>query len=174
MRWLSILVIALALVAAGCGGSDDESAASDETTVEETLTEETSEESTTEDEATTDGDADFNFADEDCQSLVAAFLGVSQAFAAAAGGSDAELEEQAEAFGEFADDVPDEISDDVATLAAAYGQYIEVIQDAGIEPGQIPTAEQAQELSEALESVGTTDVTAASERLSAWTTENCN
>ena len=170
MRWLSILVIALALVAAGCGGSDDESAASDETTVEETLTEET----TTEDDATTDGDADFNFADEDCQSLVAAFLGVSQAFAAAAGGSDAELEEQADAFAEFADDVPDEISDDVATLAAAYGQYIEVIQDAGIEPGQIPTAEQAQELSEALESVGTADVNAASERLGAWTTENCS
>ena len=169
MRWLSILVIALALVAAGCGGSDDESAASDETTLEETLTEET-----TTDEETTDGDADFDFADEDCQSLVAAFLGVSQAFAAAAGGSDAELEEQTEAFAEFADDVPDEISDDVATLAAAYGQYVEVIQEAGIEPGQIPTAEQAQELSEALESVGTADVTAASERLGAWTTENCS
>ena len=172
MRWLSILVIALALVAAGCGG-DDEPSASDDTTIEETLTDETTDETTTDDE-TTDGDADFDFADEDCQSLVAAFLGVSQAFAAAAGGSDAELEEQAEAFSEFADDVPDEISDDVATLAAAYGQYIEVIQDAGIEPGEIPTAEQAQELSEALESVGTADVTAASERLSAWTTENCS
>ena len=170
MRWLSILVIALALVAAGCGGSDDESSASDETTVEETLTEET----TTGDETTTDGDTDFNFADEDCQSLVAAFLGVSQAFAAAAGGSDAELEEQAEAFAQYADDVPDEISADVQTLADAYGQYIDVLQDAGIEPGQIPTAEQAQELSAALESVGTADVTAASERLSAWTTENCS
>ncbi len=172
MRWLSILVLALALVAAGCGGSDDEPSASDDTTVEETLTDETTDE-TTEDTGT-DTDADFNFADEDCQSLVAAFLGVSQAFAAAAGGSDAELEEQAEAFAEFADDVPEEISDDVATLAAAYGQYIEVIQDAGIEPGEIPTAEQAQELAEALESVGTADVTAASERLSAWTTENCS
>jgi ABC-type Zn uptake system ZnuABC Zn-binding protein ZnuA len=166
MRWLSILVIALALVAAGCGGSDDESAASDETTI--------TEESTTEDHGTTAADAEFNFADEDCQSLVAAFLGVSQAFAAAAGGSDSELEAQAEAFAEYADDVPDEISDDVATLAAAYGQYIEVIQEAGIEPGQIPTAAQAQELSEALESVGTADVTAASERLSAWTTANCS
>ena len=172
MRWLSIVAIALALVAAGCGGSDDESSASDETTIEETLTDETTDETTTEDGETTD--ADFDFADEDCQSLVAAFLGVSQAFAAAAGGTDAEFQEQAEAFAEFADDVPDEISDDVATLAAAYGQYIEVIQDAGIEPGEIPTAEQAQELSEALESVGTADVTAASERLSAWTTENCS
>ena len=38
LRWLSILVVALALVAAGCGGSDDASAATDETTIEETTT----------------------------------------------------------------------------------------------------------------------------------------
>jgi hypothetical protein len=173
MRWLSILVLALALVAAGCGG-DDESSASDDTTIEETLTDETTDETTTDDGDTTDADADFDFADEDCRSLVAAFLGVSQAFAAAAGGTDSELQEQAEAFAEYADDVPEEIQADVQTLADAYGQYIEVIQDAGIQPGQIPTAAQAQELSEALESVGTADVTAASERLSAWTTENCS
>ena len=169
MRWLSILVLAVSLVAAGCGGSDDESSAAEETTIEETLTEDT----TTEDEATTEGEADFDFADEDCQSLVAAYLGVSQAFAAAAGATDDELQEQAEAFSEFADDVPEEIRADVQTLADAYGEYIAVLQDAGLEPGEIPSAEQAQELSEALESVGTADVTAASERLSTWTTENC-
>jgi hypothetical protein len=173
MRWLSILVLAFALVVSGCGGSDDDSAASGDTAIEETTTTETTTDETTTEDDGTDTDADFDFADEDCRSLVAAFLGVSQAFAAAAGGSDAELEEQAEAFAEYADDVPDEISDDVATLAAAYGQYIEVLQDAGIQPGQIPTAEQAQQLQDALASVGTADVTAASERLSAWTTENC-
>jgi len=172
MRWLSILVLAVALVAAGCGGSDDESAASDETTVEETLTETATDETTTED-ASTDTDADFNFADEDCRSLVAAFVAVGSAFSAAAGGSDG-LAEQAEAFAQFADDVPEEIRADVETLAAAYSQYVEVVQDAGIQPGQIPTAEQAQQLSDALESVGTADVSAASTRLSAWTNENCS
>jgi len=172
MRWLSILVVALALVAAGCGGGDDESAASDETTVEETLTETTTDETTTED-AGTDTDADFNFADEDCRSLVAAFVAVGSAFSSAAGGSD-ELADQAEAFAQFADDVPEEIRADVQTLADAYGQYVDVIQDAGIAPGQIPTAEQAQQLQDALASVGTADVSAASERLSAWTNENCS
>ena len=174
MRWLSILVLALALVAAGCGGSDDESAASDETTVEETLTETTTDETTTEDAGTdTDTDADFNFADEDCRSLVAAFVAVGSAFSSAAGGSD-ELADQAEAFAQFADDVPEEIRADVQTLADAYGQYVDVIREAGIEPGQIPTAEQAQQLQDALASVGTADVSAASERLSAWTNENCS
>lgn len=166
MRWLSILVLALALVAAGCGGGDDDSSASDTTTVEETTTEET-----TDDGTATSGD--FDFADEDCRGLVAAFLGVSQAFAAAAGGSDAELQEQAEAFSEFADDVPEEIRADVQTLADAYGQYIDVLQDAGLQPGELPTAEQAQQLQDALQAVGTADVTAASERLGTWTTENC-
>ena len=171
MRWLSILVLALALVAAGCG-DDDDSSASDTTTIEETTSTDT-----TSDETTTDDDTgtteDFDFANEDCRSLVAAFLGVSQAFAAAAGGSDEELQAQAEAFSEFADDVPEEIRADVETLAAAYGDYVEVIQDAGLEPGEVPSPEQAQELQEALQAVGTEDVTAASERLSAWTTENC-
>lgn len=167
MRWLSILVLALALVPAGCGGGDDDSSASDTTTVEETTTEETTDDGT----ATSE---DFDFADEDCRGLVAAFLGVSQAFAAAAGGSDAELQEQAEAFSEFADDVPEEIRADVQTLADAYGQYIDVLQDAGLQPGELPTAEQAQQLQDALQAVGTADVTAASERLGTWTTENCS
>ena len=167
MRWLWIMVLALALVAAGCGGGDDDSSASDTTTVEETT------EATTIDDGT-GATGDFDFADEDCRSLVAAYLGVSQAFAAAAGGSNEELQEQAEAFSEFADDVPEEIRADVQTLANAYGQYIEVLQDAGLEPGEIPSAEQAQELSDALQAVGTADVTAASERLSTWTTENCS
>ena len=172
MRWISVLVLALALVAAGCGGGDDDSSASDTTAIEETTTDETTGEETTDDGSETTGD--FDFADEDCRSLVAAFLGVSQAFAAAAGGSNDELSEQAEAFSEFADDVPEEIKADVETLAAAYGQYIDVIQDVGLQPGQVPTAAQAQELQQALESVGTEDVTAASERLGAWTQENCS
>ena len=172
MRWLSILVIALALVAAGCGGSDDDSSASDDTTLEETLTDETTEETTT-DDGSTDTDSEFNFADEDCQSLVAAFVAVGSALASGGSGSD-DLSEQTEAFAELADDVPEDIRADVETLAAAYGQYAQVVQDAGIEPGEIPTAEQAQELAAALESVGTADVSAASERLNAWTTENCS
>jgi uncharacterized protein (DUF885 family) len=175
MRWLALIVIALALVAAGCGG-DDESSASDDTTIEETTT--TSEDTTSEDttsEETTDDDTGtgFDFADEDCQSLVAAYAGVSQAFAAAAGGSSEDLSEQAEAFEQYADDVPEEIQADVQTLATAYGQYIEILQDVDLSPGELPTAEQAQQLQAALQDVGGEDVTAASERLNAWTTENC-
>jgi hypothetical protein len=49
-----------------------------------------------------------------------------------------------------------------------------VLHDAGIEPGEIPTAEQAQQLQDAHATDVTADVRAATERQSAWTNENCS
>lgn len=164
---LFALLAALALVAVGCGGSDDESSASDETTVEETTVTATSEETTSEDVDS------FDFADEDCQALVAAYVSLSGALASASGGGTSDFSDEIDEFAKLAEKVPDEIREDVQTVAAAYTQYIDVIQEAGIEPGTVPTAEQAQQLQEALQDVGDADVTAAGERLSAWTTENC-
>ena len=69
LRWLSILVVALALVAAGCGGSDNESAATDETTIEETTTtdETTTEESTRHRVDRHDGSLGRSLGNEDCR-----------------------------------------------------------------------------------------------------------
>ena len=170
LRWLSILVVALALVAAGCGGSDDESAASDETTIEETTTtdETTTEEST--DTSGTDTDA-FNFASEDCQSLVKAYVGLSAAIAAASGGQD--VSGDIEKFSKYVDEVPEEIRGDVQTIAAAYSTFADELKDIGYTPGEVPTADQLQKLQDASGSLGTSEVQAAGEHLSTWTTENC-
>ena len=170
LRWLSIFVVALALVAAGCGGSDDESAASDETTIEETTTtdEATTEEST--DTSVTDTDA-FNFASEDCQSLVKAYVGLSAAIAAASGGQD--VSGDIEKFSQYVDEVPEEIRGDVQTIAAAYSTFLAKLKDIGYTPGSAPTAEQIQKLQGASESVATPEVQAAGERMNTWTTENC-
>jgi hypothetical protein len=171
LRWLSILVVALALVAAGCGGSDDESAASDETTTEETTTtdETTTEEST--DTSGTDTDAGFNFASEDCQNLVKAYVGLSAAIAAASGGKD--VSGEIEKFAQYVDEVPEEIQGDVQTLAAAYSTFADELKDIGYTPGQVPTADQLQKLQDASGSLGTPEVQAAGEHLSTWATENC-
>ena len=170
LRWLSIFVVALALVAAGCGGSDDESAASDETTIEETTTtdEATTEEST--DTSGTDTDA-FNFASEDCQSLVKAYVGLSAAIAAASGGQD--VSGDIEKFSQYVDEVPEEIRGDVQTIAAAYSTFADELKDIGYKPGQVPTADQLQKLQDASKSVATSDVQAAGDHLNTWTTENC-
>ena len=118
LRWLSIFVVALALVAAGCGGSDDGSAATDETTIEETTTtdETTTEEST--DTSGTDTGA-FNFASEVLQSLVK-IRRASAAIAAASGGQD--VSGDIEQFSQYVDEVPEEIRGDVQTIAAAYAR----------------------------------------------------
>jgi hypothetical protein len=176
LRWLSILVVALALVAAGCGGSDDESAASTETTIEETTT---TDETTTADETTTEESTDtsgidtgaFNFASEDCQSLVKAYVGLSAAIAAASSGQDVTAD--IEKFSNYEDEVPEEIRADVKTIAAAYSTFLTKLKDIGYTPGSTPTAEQIQKLQGASESVATPEVQAAGERMNTWTTENC-
>jgi hypothetical protein len=165
MRWLSILVLALALVAAGCGGGDDESSASGDTTVEETTTTTTD---TSEDTTTDDGSAtgDFDFADEDCQAL----LGVGATIAAAFSGTGDANTDELQA---LADKVPDEIQADVETLAAAFSEYAQKLQDIGIETGATPTAEQVQELQAAIASLDQDELTAASQRIEAWAQQNC-
>ena len=144
MRWLSILVLALALVAAGCGGGDDDSSASDTTTIEET-TDTTRRTMTTTDDGT-DTDRRLRLRR---RGLPRARRGLPRrqpGVRSCCGRVHDELEEQAEAFAEFADDVPEEIRPTSRRSPPPTAQYVEVLQDAGIEPGEIPTAEQAQEL----------------------------
>ena len=166
MRWLVLLVMALALVAAGCGGGDD-SSASDETTIEETTT--TSEDTTSEDTTSEDTtDLSGALADEDCLALAGVGATIAQAFTGASGG-DADTEELAK----LADKVPDEIQADVQVLAKAYGTYADKIADIGIEPGSTPSAAQLQKLQAALGSLDQQELTAAANRIEAWAKDNC-
>ena len=171
MRWLSILVLAVALVAAGCGGGNDESAASTETTTEETTTSDT----TTADEATTDGSTDTTdlsgiLGNEDCLALASVGATMAQAFAGASGSTNdnsAELED-------LASKVPDEIKADVQVLAQAFATYSAKLKDIGVEAGKTPTADQLQQLQAAVASLDQQELTAASQRIEAWSEKNCS
>lgn len=168
LRWLALLVVALALVAAGCGGSDNESAASDETTTEEATTS-TSDTTTTESSDTTGtGDIEDVLGDEDCLALAGVGATIAQAFSGASDGT-----ASTEDLEQLADKVPDEIQADVQTLAAAFSTYADKIKDIGIDPGSTPSAQQLQELQTAIASLDQNELTAASERIQAWATENC-
>ena len=165
MRLLAVLVMALALVAAGCGGGDD-STASDETTVEETTT---SEDTTTSEETTdTDVDASAVLGDEDCLKLAS----IGATFAQAVTG--ATDEEATEAFQNLVDDVPDEIKADVQVLADWFAEYSAKLKDIGLQAGQTPTAAQVAQLQAALADTNQEELTAASERLQAWANANCD
>jgi hypothetical protein len=164
MRWLAVLVMALALVAAGCGGGDD-SAASDETPVEETST---SGDTTTSEETTATGDLSGILDDEDCVRLASIGATFAQAIT---GATD---EEAAEAFQNLVNEVPDEIKADVQVLADWFADYAAKVKDIGIEAGKTPTAAQIQQLSAALAGTNQEEVSAASERLGTWANENCS
>jgi hypothetical protein len=143
----------------------------DETTVEETTTDETTTDETTTDDGT-DTSGSLDFGSGDCQALVQAYVGLSAAIAAASGGQD--VSGDIDEFGEYVERVPEEIRADVETIAAAYGTFVDELEDLGFTPGTVPSAEQIQALSEASESLGTDEVAAAGERLNTWTTANCS
>ena len=164
--WLVVVISALLLVGAGCGGGDDE--ASDDTEV--TVTETTTDETTTDDETdTTTDDVDVSgiLGDEDCLQLASIGATFAQAIT---GATD---DEAAEAFQELVDEVPGEIQADLQVLADWFADYAAEIRDIGIEEGQVPTAAQLQQLQAALAATDQAELNAASERLQAWATENC-
>ena len=169
MRVLMIaLVLAFALVGAGCGG-DDEEGAGDTTTVE-VVTDETTDDTT---DGSTDPDVDIgDFVSGECQELVEASQALSAAFAAAGSGTE-NLDETSALFEEFAESAPEEIRADIAVLADAYAKYAEAFADIDIQAGETPDAETLAAIQQALSSIDQAEVTAASQRLSTWTTENC-
>jgi hypothetical protein len=172
MRWLAFLVSSIALVAAGCGGGSSESAATTETAATETTTtESTSTESTSTDTSASTTGATFDWTSKDCQNMAKAFVGLGAAVAAASTGQDVSSDIQQ--FGKYVDEVPDEIQADVKTIASAYDEFVAKLKDIGYTPGQVPTADQIQQLQDASQSVGDPAVRAASDRLNAWTTKNC-
>ena len=178
MRVLLIaLVLALALVGAGCGGDDDEASSETDTSIIDTVTDETTTDEETTDEETTTAEDDETVGDSldsaACQELVAASQAFAAAFTAAESGSDEELEQSVDAFNRFADEAPEEIREDLQTLAEGYAAYIQAIQDIGIDPGGTPSAEQVAELQAALAPLSEPEFTEASQRFSEWSAANC-
>ena len=168
MRWLTIVVaaLALALAAVGCGGSDEESGATTDTASLTETTEETTTHETTTDGTETDLSGVGVLASEDCTQLVAALSSFSQAFAAPGSGDDS-----SNFFDQF--NPPDEIKADVETLAEWYQAYFAAVEDAGIKAGSTPGPEQLQQFQEALAGLDQTGVSEASGRIGTWAQENC-
>jgi hypothetical protein len=162
MRWLALLVLSTALVAAGCGGGSNESAAT--STTETTATESTS----TEDTSTGTTDLSGILNDKDCLALAGVGATIAQAFSGATGG-DTNTEE----LQQLVDKVPDEIQADVQTLADAFGQYAAKLKDIGIKAGSTPSAAQLQQLQAAIASLDQQKLTAASNHIEAWAKDNC-
>ena len=176
MRWLTIVVAlsAFLLVVAACGGDDE--AASDTTTLTDTTSDETTTDDTTTDETTTDDtttDDDVgDLASGECADLVESGQKLSQALGAGTP-TDEDFDDVSRFFDEFADSAPEEIRADFLILAKAWKVYADVLPDLQVDPGETPDPEALAKLQQATASIDQEEFAAASERITAWTTENC-
>ena len=169
-KMMVLLIAALALVAAGCGGdSKNEASAVTETTV---VTETTTSEDTT---ATTDSSATST--DEtsigDLSGECAEFAGISTKLAQSLSGQNADLESASKAFDEIADQVPDEIKADYKVIAENFAKIAEALKGVDLQSGETPGPEALAKLQALASSMDSVEVQQASQHIEAWVQKNC-
>jgi hypothetical protein len=165
-KLIVLLLAALALVAAGCGGDDNSEASgdTDTTVVEETTTEETTEETTT-DETTTE--------DTTLSGKCAEFASLGAKISQAMAGGNAGLDEASALFDELASQVPDEIKADFEVIADNFAEIAEVMKEVDLAAGEQPSAEDLAKLQELTSTLNSPEVQRASANIQKWTEENC-
>jgi hypothetical protein len=171
-RLAALLVAALALVVAGCGGSSDEASSDTDAVAVETTTTDTT---TTEDTATTDDMATDTSSSTDIGALTgkcADLAGLGTKLASAMGGQDAGVEDVSKLFDELADEVPDEIKADWQVLADNFGKIAEALKGVDLTSGT-PDPETLAKLQELSATLDSQEVRQASAHIEAWVTQNC-
>jgi len=160
-KLIVLLLAALALVAAGCGGDDNSEASGDtDTTVEATTAETTTTGETTTEETTLSGK---------CAEFASLGAKISQAMA----GGNAGLDEASRLFDELASQVPDEIKADFEVIADNFAEIAAVMKELDLAPGEQPSAEDLAKLQELTSSLSAPEMQQASENIQKWTEENC-
>lgn len=169
-RIAALLIAALALVAAGCGGSSKDEASSDtETTVATTMTDTESQattESSTESSTETTGHVALGGK---CAELAQLGAKLSQSMA----GQSGDLEQASKFFDELAGQVPDEIKGDYEVIAENFKKIAEALKGVDLQSGQTPSADQAAKLQQALASIDNAKVQKATQHIEAWAKANC-
>ena len=168
----ALLVAALALVVAGCGGSSDEGS-SDTATVaaEDTTNDATS----TGDMTTTEETASDDTATDPSSALTgkcADLAGLGSKLAAAMGGQDAGVADVSQLFDELADQVPDEIKADWQVLAQNFQKIAAALKGADLSSGT-PDAATLAKLQKLATTLDSKEVQQAAAHIEAWAKKNC-
>lgn len=159
---MAVLVLALAALAAGCGGGSKKPA----TTLESST-------SNTKPSTTSAQPPSFASA-KNCQDL--AGLAAKAAAAVAASGNSANaLPAEAAQLQALAQAAPSDIKGDFQTFAAAFSGFLHAIQTSGYKLGSKtpPTAAQAAAFAKAAKLFDTPKLRQAEQHLSAWARRNC-
>ena len=165
---LGVLLIALT---AGCGSKKSASSqttttnSSSGTSTEATTTEATTTEATT----TTSSGSNPSFAStKNCAQLASLASKLTNSV-----GGKVDLKGYSDAMDALANAAPDEIKSDFKTFANAFKDFASAMSDAGLKPGETPTAAQIAKLTAAGQKLSTPKVQAATRHLEAWGQKNC-
>lgn len=156
---------ALLLVAAGCGGGDDESAADTQAAATESAEPTEATETQTAEES---GEPDFT-SSENCRELVE----LGSKTAAALSGTDPDAGTTKNLLDAYADEAPEEIRADFQVIAEAYGKMAEALEDVAVPAGETPDPEAAAKLQEIVASIDTAELTTANANITTWVEMNC-
>jgi len=155
-RFVVLLVVG-AFVLAACGGGDDDGGG------------------TTGAAGGDGGGIAGPFDAAECAQVVTAMAAAAAAIPQVMSGEAGDLGTSVEQLEAMASEAPEEIRDDLATVAQGYDAYSQAIQDSGWDPssGQAPPPEVIAALTAAGQVLEDADFQAAAERVSAWFATNC-
>ena len=156
-RFVVLLVVG-AFVLAACGGGDDDGGAG------------------TTGAAGGDGGGVAGPLDAaECAQVVSAMAAAAAAVPQVMSGEAGDLGTSVEQLEAMAAKAPEEIRDDLLTVAQGYAAYSQALQDSGWDPssGEAPPPEVIAALTVAGQALDDADFQAASERVSAWFAANC-
>jgi hypothetical protein len=168
LRRLLILLVLGSLVLTACGG--DDGGAGDEGGTTGDVAADTGA------DAGEDGDGDVGAIDAArCAEVTAAMAAAANAVPQAFSGGGADLEASVEQLEAFAEAAPEEIRDDLLTIAEGYAKVIQAFADADFDPtsGEAPPPEVIAALEEATQQIDSGEFQAAADRVNAWFEEEC-
>jgi hypothetical protein len=170
-----MLLAALALLAAGCGGGGKNSAATTEAATTEATTTEaaTTEEATTEEATTTEATDTTSLggiaSSGNCKELQDLSTKLASVFSST-NPKPADIKKEAQVLNEFADKAPSEIKAEFKTVAAFVDKVADIYGN--VKPGQAPDAATLQKL-QGLRA-DAQKVSAAGQKIAAWAEKNCH
>ena len=160
----------LIVLAAGCGSK--KSASSSQTTTTNSSSGTSTEATTNEATTTTSSGSNPSFAStKNCAQLSS--LASKLANSVNATGGKVDLKGYSDAMDALANAAPDEIKSDFKTFADAFKGFASAMSDAGLKPGETPTAAQIAKLTAASQKLSTPKIQAATRHLEAWGQKNC-
>lgn len=111
----------------------------------------------------------------ECAQVVSAMAAAAAAVPQVMSGEAGDLGTSVDQLEAMASKAPEEIRDDLLTVAQGYAVYSQALQNSGYDPnsGQAPPPEVIAALTEAGQTLNDADFVAASDRVSAWFADNC-